>query len=222
MSAEQPKHNEAISPEQQALLDAEAAANAEAVDESGLTEEAKEALREAIDDAQAELAEAARPDAEAELAAMKDQLVRAMAETENIRKRSERELQDSRKYAVTNFARDMVSVVENLQLALQNIPDEVRQQDEKLANLAQGVEMTYNELLRVFGTHGVKRIDPMGEKFNHNHHQAVSQVDDPSAEPGTVIQVLQAGYIIHDRLLRPAMVVVAKGSAGGGAIDTQA
>jgi len=155
-------------------------------------------------------------------AAMKDQLMRAVAETENIRKRSERAIADARKYAVTSIARDMVSVSENLKLALQNISEEARAQDDNLRGLAEGVEMTYNELLRVFGQHGITRLEPVGEKFDHNFHQAVAQVDDPQAVPGTIIQVLQAGYIIKDRLLRPAMVTVAKGSGEAPKIDTEA
>lgn len=214
---EQEQEEHQISAEQQALLDAEAQNAAESHEE--LTEEQKEKLRAAVGELEDQIIDAG-PNLEEEIAKLKDQLVRAVAETENIRKRSERDVQDSRKYAVTGFARDLVNVVENLQLALQNIPEEVRKQDEKLDNLAQGVEMTYNELIRVFSSHGISRIDPMGEKFNHNHHQAVSQIESPNAEPGTVIQVLQAGYIIHDRLLRPAMVVVAKG--GGESVDTKA
>jgi len=203
----------AISPEQQALLDAEKAdaqAKAAADGVLGNILGSDEPLIQT------------GPDYKAEAAQMKDQLIRTMAEMENVRKRTEREVQDTRKYAVTGFARDMVTVVENLQLALQNIPEEARKQDEKLETLAQGVEMTYNELLRVFGNHGIVRIDPVGEKFNHNHHQAVTQIEDPKAEPGTVVQVLQSGYIIHDRLLRPAMVVVAKGGSSADAVDTKA
>lgn len=155
-----------------------------------------------------------------EVAALKDQLLRAVAETENLRKRHERDMQDTRKYAVTGFARDMVSVMENLQLALLNIPEEARKADEKLNTLAEGVEMTANELNRVFQNHGIMRVSPLGEKFDHNFHQAVAQVEDATKDPGTVTQVLQAGYIIHDRLLRPAMVTVAK-AAGGVKVDTQ-
>lgn len=152
---------------------------------------------------------------------LKDQLLRAVAEMENIRKRSERDVQDARKYAVTGFARDLVNVLENLQLALLNIPEADRKADAKLNTLAEGVEMTANELLRVFQQQGIQRISPQGEKFDHNFHQAVAQVEDSGKEAGTVVQVLQAGYVIHDRLLRPAMVTVAK-AVGGAKVDTQA
>lgn len=147
-----------------------------------------------------------------ELAAMKDQALRALAEVENNRRRSERELADMSKYAVTGFARDLVSVLENLQRAVDAIPAELKASQPAVASLATGVEMTLNELLGVFNRQGIQRIDPMGQKFDHNLHQAVAQIDMPDAEPGTIVQVLQAGYTIRDRLLRPAMVGVAAGA----------
>ena len=148
-----------------------------------------------------------------ETGAMKDQALRALAEAENVRRRSERELADMSKYAVTSFARDLVSVLENLQRATGSIPPELKDAQPAVANLAVGVEMTQKELLGVFGKHGIARIDPLGQKFDHNLHQAVAQIDTPDAEAGTVVQVLQAGYTIHDRLLRPAMVGVASGNS---------
>ena len=148
-----------------------------------------------------------------ELAALKDQALRALAETENTRRRAERELADMSKYAVTGFARDLVSVLENLQRAVDSIPVEMKESQPAVANLAIGVEMTLKELLGVFNRQGIERIDPMGQKFDHNFHQAIAQIDTPDAEAGTVVQVLQAGYKIHDRLLRPAMVGVAAGVA---------
>jgi len=156
-----------------------------------------------------------------ELAAMKDQALRALAEAENTRRRAERELGDMSKYAVTGFARDLVSVIENLQRAVESIPADLKKEQPAVGNLAVGVEMTLKELLGVFERQGIKRIDPMGQKFDHNFHQAVAQIDTPDAEPGTVVQVLQAGYVIHDRLLRPAMVGVAAGTPQK-QVDTQA
>jgi molecular chaperone GrpE len=150
---------------------------------------------------------------EAEIAVLKDQALRALAETENTRRRAERELQDMSKYAVTGFARDLVSVLENLQRALDSIPAEMKETQPAVANLAVGVEMTLKELLAAFNKQSIQRIDPMGQKFDHNFHQAVAQIDTPDAPAGTVVQVLQAGYVIHDRLLRPAMVGVAAGVA---------
>lgn len=159
---------------------------------------------------------------ETEIAALKDQALRALAEVENTRRRTERELADMSKYAVTGFARDLVSVLENLQRAVDSIPAELKQAQPAVANLATGVEMTLQELLGVFGRFGIQRIDPMGQKFDHNLHQAVAQIETPSAEAGTVVQVLQAGYVIHDRLLRPAMVGVAAAAAPTKQVDTQA
>ena len=157
---------------------------------------------------------------EAELAGMKDQALRALADAENTRRRAEREMADMAKYAVTGFARDLVNVVENLQRAVAAIPAELKEAQAAVANLATGVEMTMQELLNVFERQGIKRIDPMGQKFDHNLHQAVAQIDTPDAPAGTVVQVLQAGYTIHDRLLRPAMVGVAAG--GAKQVDTSA
>ena len=159
-------------------------------------------------------------DKEKELAAMKDQALRGLAEAENTRRRAEREVADMSKYAVTGFARDLVSVIENLQRAVESIPAELKASQPAVANLALGVEMTMSELLKTFEKHGIKRIDPLGQKFDHNFHQAVAQIDAPDADAGTVVQVLQAGYVIHDRLLRPAMVGVASGAPKQ--VDTQA
>lgn len=146
-------------------------------------------------------------------AKLKDQWVRAAAETENVRKRSQREQEETARYAVTGFARDMVSVLENLRRATDSIPADARDSTPLLATLGQGVDLTLQELLGVFTRFGIARLDPMGEKFDHNFHQAVAQVESADHPPGTVMQVVQAGYVIHDRLLRPAMVVVAKAPA---------
>lgn len=175
---------------------------------------------EASPEAMARALKALLEEKEAELAAAKDQTLRALAETENTRRRAERETADMAKYAVTGFARDLVNVVENLQRAVEAIPQELKAAQPAVANLATGVEMTLNELLAVFERQGIKRLDPMGQKFDHNYHQAVAQIDTPDAPAGTVVQVLQAGYTIHDRLLRPAMVGVAAG--GTKQVDTNA
>ena len=220
--------NEKISPEMNAALHAaKEEEEASKPEQTTVTEDTNDGIAEVQEAIASVLGEDEEPintapSVEDETAAMKDQLIRTMAEMENLRKRSEREMGDARKYAVTGFARDLVNVVENLQLAIQNITPEDKNSNEKMANLAQGVEMTYNELLRIFEGNGIVRIDPMGEKFNHNHHQAVAQVEDADAEPGTITQVLQAGYIIHDRLLRPAMVTVAKGGDKAESVTTEA
>ncbi len=149
---------------------------------------------------------------QAEVANVRDQWVRAAAEAENVRKRARKEVEDAARYGVTSFARDMVSVLENLMRASESITPESKEENPMLASLAEGVGLTQQELLGIFEKYGIKRIDPLGQKFDHNFHEAVVQVEQQGVEPGTVIQVVQAGYVIHDRLLRPAMVAVAKAS----------
>jgi molecular chaperone GrpE len=146
---------------------------------------------------------------EAQVADLTDRLLRAAAETENVRKRSERERDEIRKYAVTRFAEDMLGVADNMARALDAVDDKLRQ-DETLKGLIDGVDLTAKELAAVLERHGIKAVDPMGQKFDPNLHQAMFEIDDPDAEPGTVVQVLRTGYTIGDRLLRAAMVGVAK------------
>ncbi len=142
-----------------------------------------------------------------EIANLKDQLLRSLAEQENIRKRSQREREEASKYAVSSFARELLSVSDNLRRALQAAPNDG---DEQIKTFVLGVEMTEKEILNAFEKFGVKRISPEGEKFDHNFHQAMFEVEDAEKEPGIVVQVLQPGYILHDRLLRPALVGVSK------------
>jgi molecular chaperone GrpE len=163
-------------------------------------------------------AEDASPEAriaalEAEIAEQKDRLLRALAETENVRRRAQREREDASKYAVAGFAKDLLSVADNLRRALESLPEsEVR--DERTRSLLEGVAATERELLGVFERHGVKRVDPEGERFDHNFHQAIFEAERLGKPGGTVIEVLQPGYVLHDRLLRPAMVGVAKQTPG--------
>jgi molecular chaperone GrpE len=146
---------------------------------------------------------------EAELAEQKDHLLRALAETENVRRRAQREREDALKYAVSGFAKELLSVADNLRRALDSLPEsEVR--DERTRGLLAGVAATERELLSVFERHGIQRIDPDGERFDHNLHQAIFEAERPGKPGGTIIEVLQPGYVLHDRLLRPAMVGVAK------------
>ena len=152
---------------------------------------------------------------EAEVAKLKDQALRALAEQENTRRRAQRDVEENSKFAVSNFARDVLPVGDNLRRALETISAEARAADPALAKFAEGVELTERELLNVLERFGIKRIDPVGQPFDHNLHQAMMQVDNASQPPGTVVQVFQPGYTIHGRLLRPAMVTVAKGSPAG-------
>ena len=149
---------------------------------------------------------------ETELADTKDRLLRALAEAENVRRRFQREREDSQKYAISGFAKDLLSAVDNLRRALDAMP-EAEVTDSRTRSLLDGVAATERELLAAFERHGVKRIDPKGERFDHNLHQAIFEAERPGAAAGTVIEVLQPGYVLHDRLLRPAMVGVAKGGA---------
>ena len=148
--------------------------------------------------------------AEKQNAELKDQLLRALAETENLRRRSTREKEDATKYSIANFARDMLNVGDNMRRAIDAAPEGSGEGDDAMASLVQGVEMTERELLATFERHGIKAIEPMGEKFDHNLHQAMFEVPDAEHTPGTVVQVIQAGYVIGERLLRPAMVGVSK------------
>ena len=147
-----------------------------------------------------------------EVADLKDKLLRAMAETENLRRRGERDKTELRKYAIADFARDMLAVSDNLQRALSAVGETARKDSPELTQLLEGVELTRRELLGHFEKHGITEISPLGEKLDPNLHQAVVQIDDPEAPQGTVVQVMQPGYMIRDRLLRAAMVGVAKGS----------
>jgi molecular chaperone GrpE len=149
-------------------------------------------------------------DLEVELAEYKDRLLRALAETENVRRRAQREREDASKYAIAGFAKDLLSAADNLRRALESLP-ESEAKDKRTRSLLAGVAATERELLGVFERHGIKRIDPKGEVFDHNLHQAIFEAERPDHPAGSVVEVLQPGYILHDRLLRPAMVGVAKG-----------
>jgi molecular chaperone GrpE len=149
---------------------------------------------------------------EAELADTRERLLRALAETENVRRRFQREREDTQKYAVSGFAKDLLSTADNLRRALDSMP-EAEIADQRARSLRDGVAATERELLAAFERHGLRRIDPMGERFDHNFHQAIFEAERPDAPAGTVVEVLQFGYVLHDRLLRPAMVGVAKGGA---------
>jgi molecular chaperone GrpE len=145
---------------------------------------------------------------------LKDRALRALAETENMRRRTEKEVADARVYAVTNFARDLLSVVDNFERALGSLPEESRAAaDGVLKGLIEGVELTARDLTSVLGRHGVKRLDPKGEKFDPNFHQAMFEAPDDSVPSGAVSQVVQTGWKIGERVLRPALVGVSKGAA---------
>jgi molecular chaperone GrpE len=156
------------------------------------------------------------PDAETQLrkenAELKDRLLRTLADMENLRKRTEREVADARTYGISSFARDVLSVADNIQRALEATGEDWKKQaDEAGKALFEGVELTERDLLKALEKQGIRRIDPNGQRFDPNLHQAMYEVADENIAPGTVVQVLQAGFTIGDRILRPAMVAVAKG-----------
>jgi molecular chaperone GrpE len=158
-------------------------------------------------------AEQLDPLAEAERHASeyKDKLLRTLAEMENLRKRTEREIADTRAYAITSFARDVLAVADNMHRALDAIGEELRQSaDTRVKALVEGVDLTERELMKILERNSVRIFSPLGEKFDPNVHQAMYEVADGSAAPGTVAQVIQAGYMLGERVLRPALVAVAK------------
>jgi len=147
-----------------------------------------------------------------ENAELKDRLLRLAAEMENLRKRMAREIDDTRAYAITKFARDMLTATDSLSRAMLVLPAETRDTaDGPLKSLIDGIELTEREMQRLLAVHGVKPIEAEGQKFDPHKHQAMFEVPDPTRPEGTVVQVVQAGYAIGDRVLRPAMVGVAKG-----------
>nr|WP_082826889.1 nucleotide exchange factor GrpE [Pseudovibrio sp. WM33] len=174
---------------------------------------------EAVVDETANGAEQAEVDAEVdpiealreENAALKDRALRTMAEMENLRRRTEKEVKDAKAYAVAGFARDMLVVNDNLGRAIDALPDDARENDENLKALVEGVEMVEREMLNHLEKHGVKRLSPEGDKFNPHFHQAMFEVPNTEVPNNTVVQVVQAGYVIGERVLRPAMVGVSKG-----------
>jgi molecular chaperone GrpE len=151
-------------------------------------------------------------DARQEAADLKDRLLRALAEMENLRRRTEREVADARAYGIAGFARELLAVADNMRRALDAVGADVRAvADPGIRSFFEGIELTERELLKALEKHGVTRLEPQGEKFDPNLHQAMYEVPDPSVPAGTVVQVVQPGYRIAERVLRPALVAIAKG-----------
>ena len=156
----------------------------------------------------------APPPTAEEVQELKDRLLRTLAEMENLRARTQREIEDVRKFAVTGFARDLLEVGDNLGRALASVPAEARAQSEFMTNLVQGVEMTERSLRTALEKHQIRRVAPQrGERFDHKLHQAMYEVPSAELAPGSVAEVIQDGYVLADRLLRPALVGVAKAPA---------
>lgn len=154
---------------------------------------------------------------EREAADLKDQLLRALAEAENTRRRAERDVADARRYAVTSFARDMLSVSDNFNRALKSVPEGQIAEDPNVKALLEGIEMTERELLNTLQKHGIVKDDPEGERFDPNKHEALFEVPNESVPNMTIVQVVEPGYLIGERVLRPAKVGVSKGGPKPGA-----
>ena len=147
-----------------------------------------------------------------EIKELKDQLLRSLAESENLRKRTIKEIGDAKKYSHIYFVRDILSSVDNLQRALEAVPNDKSQLSEPIKNLIVGLEIVEKEIINTFEKHSLKQINPLGEKFDYNLHQAMFEVPTNEKEPGYVVEVSQKGYLLHDRLVRPAMVGISKKS----------
>jgi len=160
-------------------------------------------------------AAAGGPDFAREVQELKDKLLRAMAEAENTRRIAAREKADASKYAVVNFARDIVRVADNLGMAMMMVSEEARKEDKNLDNLYIGIDMTMKELLSIFESHGIKPVPTVGQPFDHNIHEAVQQLENKDVPNNTVLHALRGGFTIQDRLLRPAQVVVSTGGPNG-------
>lgn len=186
-----------------------------------VTPETPDDTEAATDDApDSEVSEAAGEDdqsPEAEIADLKDKLLRTLAEMENLRRRSQKDREDALKYSAANFARDMLSVADNLRRAIEAFPDDGDASAETLTGFVEGVALTEKELLSTLERHGITKIEPEGEKFDPQFHEAMFEIPTADVENGTVMQVVETGYVIHDRLLRPAKVGIAKAA---GAPDT--
>ena len=169
-------------------------------------------------------ADADEDEAEGGEAALKDRLLRALADAENARRRARKDVEEARTYAISRFAQDLLGVADNLGRALESIPAERRESDDAVKAIADGIEMTAREFEAVLGRFGITKIDPLGEKFDYNLHQALFETAETDQPDGTIVQVLQTGYRIGERLLREAMVGVAKGGsapANGGDAESE-
>ncbi|MDJ0685031.1 MAG: nucleotide exchange factor GrpE [Alphaproteobacteria bacterium] len=201
---------------------AEDATAAGAAEETTEPEDQAEATQDQAADPAAHPADDAVDDPldalQAENAQLKDRLMRALAEVENTRRRAEKDRQDAAKYGPSGLAKELLPVLDNLGRAVQSVTPDQREENEALNNISTGVEMVAKQFLDAFARFGVKQIDPeAGERFSYEVHQAMSELEMPDQPAGAIVQTLQPGYMMHDRLLRAAMVVVAKGGPKPGA-----
>ena len=215
----EPETDAARAAEQSGTGEAEESAEASEAD-GGRQQEASTEDADGPEKAEVEeFAEADEDEAEDGEAALKDQLLRALADAENARRRAKKDVEDARNYAISRFAQDLLGVADNLGRAMDNIPADKRESDDAVKAIAEGIEMTAREFETALARHGITKIDPLGEKFDYNLHQALFETAETDQPDGTVVQVFQTGYRIGDRLLREAMVGVAKGGTQPAADD---
>ena len=196
-------------------------AEASATTDGAATDKANQAADGAeVADAAGADAEPAGPSIEAELAETKDRLLRALAEAENVRRRASRDVENASKRAIAGFAREMVVVADNLSRALSSVDSDKFAADPAVKSMLEGVEMTAREMQNAFSRNGIKKIDPLGERFDPQHHEAMFEFEDPSKPAGSVGQVMEPGYTLHDQPLRPAKVGVTKGGQKPGGAPT--
>ena len=174
------------------------------------------ALSEDIDMPSASEAEIRIETLENDLDRAKEAMLRAIAEAENTRKRAAKDVQDARKFAISGFARDLLDFADNFKRALTSIPQELKETDERIASLLTGIEAMDKELLKTFEKNGVQRIDPLDQMFDPNFHEVMFEAPIPGKAPGVIIEVIESGYVIGERLLRPARVGIAKDIGDGG------
>lgn len=199
-----------VSEEAKAAAESAGSDDMENTDDVGAEETSGEGAEQDPDPADLASDTSGAPSPEQELSQTKDRLLRTLAEMENLRRRTQKEREDTAKYAISNFARDVLTVADNLNRAVASIPEEIRETDETVKGIVEGLELVERELVSAFDRAGLKRIEPMGEKFDHEYHEAMFEVPTADSPPGTVVQVMEIGYTLHDRLLRPARVGVAK------------
>lgn len=217
---EKNEHSGANDPDEDALTNEEAAGTA--------ADEKIEAGRDAGRNADGQDSEGPDGSDDAgEAGELRDKLLRALADMENLRRRAQKDREDALKYGAANFARDMLSVADNLRRAIESLPEDGETGAEALKGFIEGVALTERDLLSALERHGISTIDPMGQKFDPQFHEALFEAPVPGAENGTVIQVVETGYVIHGRLLRPAKVGIAKAAPAappgpGDQVDTRA
>jgi len=211
-----PEGTEPEAPETPEAPTAETPEAAPEAAEAPAPEAAAEPVAEPAVVPESEVAAAQVAELERAVADLRDRLLRRAAETENVRKRAERQMSEARRFAASDIAKDLFNVADNLRRALDAVPADALADDEALANLVGGLQAVERDFLQAFAKHQIVKLEPLDQPFDPNFHQAMFEVEDTDKPAGTVVQLLQAGYVLHERLLRPAMVGVAKAKPNNG------